>query len=167
MRTLGRALALLALGSALGLCWNGARGARGVALGKRFYSTAEGGACTAPASKSEVGAAEAAGLRGQGGVAFGDTRSPDDYAHGHVTGAWHLPCFGSAAIAAASLTHLTGARTIILYGRDEPQTDALLAAEELSRRGFADVRILRGGWHAWQAAGLPAESGPCDDCRKP
>jgi len=155
-------------GAALGLAINLARGSRGLRLSVAVHSVAEGGACSAPAGPhGALPAGDAAALRGQAGVAFGDTRSPEEYARGHVAGAWHLPCFGSAQVAASSLHHLAGARTLILYGQDDAQTDARLAADELSRRGFPDVRILAGGWRAWQAAGLPAESGPCDECRKP
>ena len=167
MRTLIRAATLALAGAVLGLAINAARGARGVALGKPVRSLAEGGVCSAPAGGEDhsVTLDEAISLRAQPGVAFGDTRPPDEYARGHVAAAWHLPCFASAAASASSIAHLGAPRTLILYGADETQADARLAAEELARRGFADVRILRGGFRAWQTAGLPAESGPCEQCR--
>ena len=167
MRTLIRAAALVVFGAAFGLAVNAARGAKGVVLGKAVYSRAEGGVCSAPSGTGDrsVSLDEAISMRAQAGVAFGDTRTSDDYARGHVASAVHLPCFASAAQSASSIAQLGAPRTLILYGADESQPDAHLAAEELTRRGFADVRILRGGFHAWQAAGLPAESGPCDQCR--
>ena len=167
MRTLIRAAALVVFGAAFGLAVNAARGAKGVALAKAVYSRAEGGVCSAPAGTGDhsVSLDEAISLRAQTGVAFGDTRAPDDYARGHVASAVHLPCFAGAAQSASSIAQLGAPRTLILYGADDAQPDAHLAAEELARRGFADVRILRGGFHAWQAAGLPAESGPCEQCR--
>jgi rhodanese-related sulfurtransferase len=170
-RTLTRALVLVALGAGLGLAINAARGERGIVLSQGVRSIAEGGACSAPSDGADhrlISLEEAAALRGQSGAAFGDTRPPDDYARGHVAGAWHVPCFASAQASASPLAHLGTARTLVLYGADEAQADAHLAAEELTRRGgFPDVRILHGGFRAWQAAGLPAESGPCDQCRRP
>jgi rhodanese-related sulfurtransferase len=168
VRALIRAAALVVFGAAFGLAINAARGAKGVALGKAVYSRAEGGVCSAPGGGGDrsVSLDEAISLRAQAGVAFGDTRTPDDYARGHVASAVHLPCFASAAQSASSIAQLGAPRTLILYGADDAEPDAHLAADELSRRGFADVRILRGGFRAWQAANLPAESGPCEQCRK-
>ncbi len=165
-RTVVRAAMLVAAGAVVGLIVNGAR-AHGVALAVAIRSSAEGGACTAPKTDDTlVSLAEAAALRGQAGVVFGDTRPSDEYAHGHVAAAIHLPCFASAQASASPLALAGGARTLILYGADDSQSEARLAAEELARRGFKDVRILAGGFRAWQQAGLPAESGPCDQCRK-
>jgi 3-mercaptopyruvate sulfurtransferase SseA len=130
------------------------------------YANAEAGLCSSPSTtRPSVSVAEASGLRAHPGVAFGDARPAEEYALGHVAGAWHLPCFGNAG--AETLAHLGGASTLIVYGQDEAQAEAHRVAEELGRRGFADVRVLSGGWRAWQAAGLPAESGPCDECKKP
>src|SRR5262249_42071944 len=125
--TLARAAALVVAGAALGLAINLARGSRGLRLSVAVPSVAEGGGGSAPAGPhGALPAGDAAALRGQAGVAFGDTRSPEEYARGHVAGAWHLPCFGSAQVAASSLHHLAGARTLILYGQDDAQTDARL-----------------------------------------
>ena len=166
MRTLMRAAALVVAGAAVGLLINTARGS-GVALGKPVHSRAEGGLCSAPETGSDhaVTLDEAISLRAQPGVAFGDTRAPDDYARGHVANAVHLPCFASAAASASSIAQLGAPKTLILYGADDAEPEARLAAQELTRRGFADIRLLRGGFAAWQQAGLPAESGPCDQCR--
>lgn len=161
-----RAAVLVLAGAAVGLGFNGVRGG-GVALGKPVYSRAEGGLCSAPEAGGDHGVTldEAVSLRAQPGVAFGDTRAPDEFARGHVANAMHLPCFASAAASASSIAHLGAPKTLILYGADDAEPDAHLAAKELLARGFSDVRILRGGFQAWQQAGLPAESGPCEQCR--
>jgi 3-mercaptopyruvate sulfurtransferase SseA len=161
---------LVLAGAAFGLAVNAGRGVGGIALGRPVHSTAEGGACVGVGSPEEaiqVGIQEAAQLRGHAGVVFGDTRPADQYAQGHVAGAWHLPCFGSAAVAASSLEHFARAQTLIVYGDGEGAGDARLAQAELRRRGWQDVRVLAGGWRAWRVAGLPAESGPCEVCKKP
>jgi rhodanese-related sulfurtransferase len=166
MRQLIRMVILFAGGAALGLATNGVR-PHGIALGHPVRSVAEGGACNAATGGNVISLVAAASLRGDPAVAFGDTRPAEEYARGHIAQAWHLPCFGGAQASAPQLTRLTGTRTLVVYGADEGQAEARLAAEELLRRGFADVRVLAGGFQAWQAAGLPAESGPCDECRKP
>jgi rhodanese-related sulfurtransferase len=166
--TLTRAVLLLSAGAAFGLAANAARGAQGLVLGEAVLAGGGTAACGATATALRSGSlsvGDAAMLRGQPGVAFADTRTPDDYARGHVSGAWHVPCYGSVALAAASLTRMGNTRTVVLYGQDD--AEAQLAAQELVRRGFGDVRVMQGGWPAWQASGLPAESGPCEECRKP
>jgi rhodanese-related sulfurtransferase len=161
-----RAAVLVFAGAAIGLAVNGVRPG-GVALGKPVHSRAEGGLCSAAEAAGDhaVTLDEANSMRAQAGVAFGDTRAPDEFARGHVANAVHLPCFASAAASASSIAQLGAPKTLILYGADDAEPDAHLAALELTRRGFADVRILRGGFQAWQQAGLPAESGPCEQCR--
>jgi hypothetical protein len=38
-------------------------------------------------------------------------------------------------------------------------------AESLRRRGLhGDLRVLRGGFAAWEREGLACASGPCKDC---
>jgi 3-mercaptopyruvate sulfurtransferase SseA len=64
----------------------------------------------------------------------------------------------------ASLLRLLLARgirhdsTVILYGRNN--LAAARYAQLLLYAGVSDVRLLDGGFAAWQAAGLPCESGP-------
>ncbi|WP_343729274.1 rhodanese-like domain-containing protein [Duganella sp.] len=48
--------------------------------------------------------------------------------------------------------------TVILYGRNN--LAAARVAQLLLYAGVSDVRLLDGGFHAWQAAGLPCEAGP-------
>lgn len=59
---------------------------------------------------------------------------------------------------------LEPAQTIIVYGAstDEGRT----VAEVLRLRGLkAKLRVLRGGFSAWEREGLAGTSGPCGHCR--
>ncbi|MBD1577621.1 sulfurtransferase [Vibrio sp. S11_S32] len=52
---------------------------------------------------------------------------------------------------------ITQDTTVVLYGRDN--LDAARIAQILMYAGVKDVRLLDGGWEAWQAADLPTQSG--------
>jgi rhodanese-related sulfurtransferase len=89
-----------------------------------------------------------------------DVRAPLTYAMSpfRIPGSQHVPVetleqsLGAAA--------LDVKRTIVAYCTcAEERTSAQLAGQ-LRRRGFADVRILKGGLGAWTNAGLPLESKP-------
>ena len=89
---------------------------------------------------------------------------------GHIPGAAYLdtaemesaPLWNrvdDAALVALLLRH--GVRhdsTVILYGRNN--LAAARAAHLMLYAGVADVRLLDGGFHAWRAAGVPAEASP-------
>jgi thiosulfate/3-mercaptopyruvate sulfurtransferase len=91
------------------------------------------------------------------------------YAAGHVPGAGYLdttwfehgPLWNKvpdAALLRVLLAH--GIRhdvTVVLYGRNV--LAAARVAHLLLYAGVADVRLLNGGFAAWQRAGLPVESG--------
>ncbi len=52
--------------------------------------------------------------------------------------------------------------TVILYGRNNPA--AARVAHLLLYAGVTDVRLLDGGFAAWQAGGHPCEAGPARPC---
>jgi len=94
----------------------------------------------------------------------------DAYAAGHIPGAGYLdttwfeqgPLWNKVADAELLRVLLAhGIRhdvTVILYGRNV--LAAARVAHLLLYAGVADVRLLDGGFAAWQRAGLPLESGP-------
>jgi rhodanese-related sulfurtransferase len=47
--------------------------------------------------------------------------------------------------------------TIVLYCSSPEQQVSCDAARALVQQGFADVRVLRGGWAVWSTAGLPVQ----------
>jgi len=153
-----RSAGLVLGGAALGLGVNAARPA-GVAL-RGFEPPVT---CTAAAELAapviEMDPREASALCGHTGVLFADTRPEARYVEGHVADAVHLPCDASAVGAAAALLKLDRAQTIIVYG--ESSADGREVAETLRRRGLAvDLRVLRGGFSAWEHEGLACASGP-------
>jgi rhodanese-related sulfurtransferase len=153
---------LLFGGSALGLGINAARPS-GVSLRSFEPPTA----CTAAATQDtpvvELAPHEAVHLCGRAGTVFADTRTADQFAAGHVADAVHLPCDLSASGAEAALKELGQAQTVVVYG--ESTEEAHEVAETLRRRGLeAEVRVLRGGFSAWEQEGLACASGPCRKC---
>ncbi len=89
-----------------------------------------------------------------------DVRAPLTYAMSpfRIPGSQHLPA--DALEQSLEAAALDAKRTIVAYCTcAEERTSAQLAGQ-LRRRGFANVRILRGGLGAWTNAGLPLESKP-------
>lgn len=90
-----------------------------------------------------------------------DVREPAEYDTGHIPGAINIPrgvlefqVDAHPAVAGVSdpaLSHKT--RPIVLYCRTGGR--AALAALNLQRMGFTDVRSIAGGIVGWEAAGLP------------
>ncbi|MDI3289021.1 rhodanese-like domain-containing protein [Polyangium sp. 15x6] len=157
-----RSAALLLGGAVLGLGINAARPA-GVALVGFEPPTA----CTVAAADEtpviEMTPREASTLCGQPGTLFADTRTAEGFAAGHVADAIHLPCDATASGAEVAMKELGHAKTIVVYG--ESTEEAYEVAETLRRRGLKmDVRVLRGGFSAWEQEGLACASGPCPGC---
>jgi rhodanese-related sulfurtransferase len=159
-----RASVLVLGGGVLGLAGNVARPG-GVALrGFEAPTTCSAAADTAePAGVLQMDPHEASHLCGRAGVIFADTRPAPRFAEGHVANAVHLPCDTTAAGAVDALKKLDRAATVIVYG--DSSDDGMAVAETLRRRGLSgDLRVLRGGFAAWEREGLACASGPCKDC---
>ncbi|MRG90721.1 rhodanese-like domain-containing protein [Polyangium spumosum] len=157
-----RTAALLVGGAALGLGVNAARPS-GVALAGFEPPTACTSAAVEASPVIEMTPLEAAGLCGQPGIVFADTRSSEHFAAGHVADALHLPCDTTASGAEVALKELGHAKTVVVYGASTEE--AYEVAETLRRRGLTmDLRVLRGGFVAWEQEGLACASGPCPGC---
>ena len=160
-----RAAALLFGGAALGLGINAARPS-GVALAGFEPPTACTSAAVQEAPVIEMTPREASTLCGQPGTVFADTRTSERFAAGHVADALHLPCDTTASGAEVAMKELGHARTVVVYG--ESTEAAYEVAETLRRRGLEmDIRVLRGGFEAWEQEGLACASGPCPGCAIP
>ena len=157
-----RAAALLLGSAGVGLGVNAARPG-GVALRGFEPPTACTGEASAQAPVAELTPKEASQLCNTGGVVFADTRPDARFEAGHVAGAVHLPCDATELGAQAAIASLTSAhaQTVIVYG--DSSDDGRAVAETLRSRGFhADLRVLRGGFAAWESDGLACASG--QDC---
>jgi rhodanese-related sulfurtransferase len=157
-----RALMLLLAGLVLGLLQNAAR-KDGVALRLTPAPTS----CEAPTGvPAEITPEGAAALCQAGGVVVADARSAARYAEGHIADAIHLPCDAAGQVAADALSHVAGARTILVYG--ETTEEARPVASGLMQRihdPSVRVIVLAGGFTAWSKAGLACASGPCGECK--
>ena len=92
----------------------------------------------------------AAELVEAGDVDVLDVREPDEFAAGHIAAARNVPL--------ASLSEQAGTldreRTLLVHCQTGPRQT--MAAAALEAAGY-DVRLLSGGFEAWEAAGLPVE----------
>jgi rhodanese-related sulfurtransferase len=156
-----RAAALVVAGAAAGLGVNAARPAGAIALLRFEPPTSCSAEEPAVAPVAELTPGEASQLCGRGGVVFADTRSGERFEAGHAAGAVHLPCDATELGAQAAIASLerAGAQTVIVYG--DSSDDGRAVAETLRRRGLrTDLRVLRGGFAAWEREGLACVSGP-------
>ena len=90
-----------------------------------------------------------------------DVREPPEFETGHVSGAINIPrgvlefqVDAHPAVANATdpaLAHRE--RPVVFYCRTGGR--AALAADNLQKLGFTDVRSIAGGIEAWREAGLP------------
>jgi hydroxyacylglutathione hydrolase len=88
----------------------------------------------------------------QGGVALIDTRTPREFAAGHVPSAYGIPLAAPLATWAGWVVPF-GAPVILIA--DDPR-EREEAVRQLIRIGYDDLRgYLEGGMAAWQAEGLP------------
>jgi hydroxyacylglutathione hydrolase len=89
---------------------------------------------------------------GRNDVQIIDVRSPEEWSHGHLPGARHIPL----AALPEHLGELDPSEPIVLHcrggGRSAIATSLLLA------RGMSNVSNLIGGYDAWVAQGYPTES---------
>ncbi|MGD1977860.1 MAG: YceI family protein [Akkermansiaceae bacterium] len=81
-----------------------------------------------------------------------DVRLADDYEAGHLEGAkgncvFEVAFEGRLTDSAPSKEVLT-----VVYGANDDSREALMAAEKLERLGYADVRVLKGGFE--EASGI-------------
>jgi rhodanese-related sulfurtransferase len=102
------------------------------------------------AGHADVTPAEAR-ARAQTGALLLDVREPAEWRTGHAPGAIHLP-LGQLG---ARLAELPPDREIIAVCRSGSRSG--IAAAQLRRAGFTQVRNMAGGMNAWARAGLPVE----------
>jgi rhodanese-related sulfurtransferase len=120
---------------------------------------------TARAEAREIPPAQACGALDRGRIDLVlDVREPEEYEDGHVPEAVNIPR-GLLEIRAdptspARDPELSAGRfaRILVYCTKHPSARSLLAAQTLSRMGYARVEVLGGGLNAWAESGLPIES---------
>lgn len=112
-------------------------------------------AAAAKARVREIDAIEAAARVSRGEATLLDVREDHEWVAGHPVGATHL----SRGILERDIEKMipdSAAPLILMCGGGYRSA---LAADSLQQMGFTDVLSLRGGWSAWEEAGLPTEAG--------
>jgi len=86
-----------------------------------------------------------------------DSRTPEEYAAGHVPGALNVPLASSDRALADLVARFPLGQCIVVYceGGDCQTSTAL--ARFIHDRGFRDIRVYQGGWLDWTSAGLPVD----------
>lgn len=92
-----------------------------------------------------------------GGVTLVEALGPQYYEDGHIPGAINIPHTVVAELAPALLPDKDAA--IVVYCASGPCQNSDLAARQLVRHGYTNVRDYHEGKAEWVAAGLPLESG--------
>ena len=78
------------------------------------------------------------------------------YADGHIPGALNLPLDDIDSVAATLVPD--HAASVVTYCTGTSCPNSRIAAEQLRRLGYTDVRAYEGGKQDWSEAGLPLES---------
>ena len=81
-----------------------------------------------------------------------DVRSPEEWSHGHIPGAQHIPL----AALPDRLDEIDPSKPVVLQCRGGGRSS--IATSLLLSRGLANVSNLQGGYDAWVAQGFPIES---------
>ena len=80
-----------------------------------------------------------------------DVRSPEEWSHGHLPGARHIPL----AALPDRLDEIDPTRPVVLHCRGGGRS--AIASSLLMSRGLTNVANLKGGYDAWIAQDLPTE----------
>jgi hydroxyacylglutathione hydrolase len=102
-------------------------------------------------------------LAGRNGLQVVDVRSPEEWSHGHMPGAIHIPL----AQLPDRMGELDASAPIVLHCKGGGRSS--IATSFLQSRGMSDVSNLAGGFDAWVAQGYkiePGKSAPSSSERK-
>jgi rhodanese-related sulfurtransferase len=87
---------------------------------------------------------------------FVDVRSFQSFTQGHIKGALSIP--GSQLI--QRFDEVAPGKMVITYCACDAEQSSGKAVLNLNAHGVKNAAALKGGWHEWKAAGLPAQAGP-------
>jgi rhodanese-related sulfurtransferase len=87
-----------------------------------------------------------------------DSRTPEEYAAGHIPGALNVPLASpDRALADLVARYPVGQPLVVYCEGGDCQTSTALA-KLLHDKGFRDIKVYQGGWTDWNSAGLPTEA---------
>jgi len=87
-----------------------------------------------------------------------DSRTPAEYAAGHIPGALNVPLESSDRALADLAARFPLGQSIVVYCEGGDCQTSTAAARLIHDRGFRDIRVYQGGWTDWASAGLPVEA---------
>lgn len=93
-----------------------------------------------------------------GETVFLDTRHREDFAEGHIKGAFSLPASEQQSRFIEIQPLLPEESRVIVYCGGPECEMADKVARFLAQLGYKKVRIMRAGFSAWKKAGYPVES---------
>ena len=94
-------------------------------------------------------------LQKSGQAVFVDVRSNEQFALGHIKGAYSIP--GSQLI--RRFAEVPPRKTVITYCACTAEQSSGRAAADLMAHGVKNVFALKGGWSDWKDRGLPTATG--------
>ena len=153
---------ILALSTAAAMALNFVRGG-GVALVGNWPSGISGSNGPVEPPSSEAGdppfiTIEDAATKFQSSdIIFIDSRSPEDFAYGHIRGAVSIPFDYIDEHWEAVIASLDPGRTYVVYCSGTECETSLFLGRYLSDLGFEHLFIFFGGWQEWKDNGLPTE----------
>ncbi|HJQ37550.1 MAG TPA: rhodanese-like domain-containing protein [Thermoanaerobaculia bacterium] len=91
-----------------------------------------------------------------GSAVIVDVRSNSQYQLGHIKGSVSIP----RSQIVSRFKEIPPGKTVITYCACSAEQTSGLAVIELANHGVKNAAAMKGGWHAWQAAGFPTAKGP-------
>jgi rhodanese-related sulfurtransferase len=88
-----------------------------------------------------------------------DSRTPTDYAAGHIPGAVNVSVAQVSGIEGDLDPRFAKFNTLIVYGNDPGSIPAKALGKRLIATGYKGVRFYPEGFVGWQKEGLPVEKG--------
>ncbi len=94
---------------------------------------------------------------------FIDARNEAHYAEGHIPGALLVDHYYKSQYLPDVLPIVECAEKVIIYCNGGDCEDSVLVGVDLLEEGVPSAKIclFKGGWEAWEEAGLPVEPGEC------
>ncbi|MBC7363858.1 MAG: rhodanese-like domain-containing protein [Candidatus Aminicenantes bacterium] len=105
-----------------------------------------------------ISLAEAESLWASGEALMVDSRSREEYAAGHVPGAFSLPLVEVKNGQDNLLQLLPEDKPLVVYCEGGSCQTSLALAKILSKKGYRNIKVFSGGWEEWLQAGLPVEN---------
>ncbi len=90
-------------------------------------------------------------------VVFIDARAASAFEQGHVPGALNVPYAAGDTVLPPAVLARPRSGIVVVYCEGADCGSSLGLARILADGGFADVRVVMGGWEEWLKAGLPVE----------